>query len=213
MKSNINRINRGQTTNIPFLPASKPVPAVVVLDTCVLISNVLRRVLLRLVDRGLFRPAWSPVIGDEWRRNAARIWAVDSADIAAQWDQLQEDYPDADQGDVGLYKEGLRRSDPKDWHVVAAGRAVRERLPGAEVAVVTRNLKDFNRSELRGFGLGVLDPDELLVRCWLKDPVMVGWSLREIEGDFAAVGREAGPLAEVLRRERLFRLNRLLAAG
>ena len=191
----------------------KPIPSVVVLDTCVLISNVVRRVLLRLVDRGLFRPAWSLVIGDEWRRNAARIWEVDSADIAAQWDQLQVDYPDADQGDVSLYKEGLRRSDPKDWHVVAAGRAVRERLPEADVAVVTRNLKDFNRSELRGLGLGLLDPDELLVRCWRVDAETVAWSLREIANDFAVVGREAGPLAEVLRRERLFRLNRLLAAG
>ena len=206
MKSNI---NRGQTTIIPVLAVPKPVPAVVVLDTCVLISNVVRRVLLRLVDRGLFQPAWSHVIGDEWRRNAARIWEVDPADIAAQWDQLQRDYPDADMGDVSVYKEGLRRSDPKDWHVVAAARAVLGRCPGSEVAVMTRNLKDFNRSELRGFGLGLLDPDELLVRCWLKDAAMVGWSLREIEGDFAAVGREAGPLGEVLRRERLFRLNRL----
>ncbi len=206
MKSNI---NRGQTPIIPVLAVPKPVPAVVVLDTCVLISNVVRRVLLRLVDRGLFRPAWSPVIGDEWQRNAARIWEVDPADIAAQWDQLQRDYPDADMGDVSVYKEGLRRSDPKDWHVVAAARAVLGRCPGSEVAVVTRNLKDFNRSELRGFGLGLLDPDELLVRCWLKDAALVEWSLREIEGDFAAVGREAGPLAEVLRRERLFRLNRL----
>ena len=188
----------------------KPIPSVVVLDTCVLISNVVRRVLLRLVDRGLFQPAWSLVIGDEWRRNAARIWEVDAADIAAQWEQLQRDYPDADQGDVSLYKEGLRRSDPKDWHVVAAGRAVRERLPEADVAVVTRNLKDFNRSELRGLGLGLLDPDELLVRCWRVDAETVAWSLGEIMNDFAAVGREAEPLAEVLKRERLFRLNRLL---
>ena len=46
-------------------------PDVVVLDTCVLISNVLRRMLLRLATEGCFRVAWSSVIGDEWCRNAA----------------------------------------------------------------------------------------------------------------------------------------------
>ena len=193
----------------------KPVPAVAVLDTCVLISNVVRRVLLRLVDQGLFRPAWSPVIGDEWCRNAARIWEVDPDEIARQWAQLQNDYPDADQGDISVYKAGLKRSDPKDWHVVAAGRAARKKSPSpsVEVAVVTRNIKDFNRSELRSLGLVLLDPDELLVRCWQHDQHAVGGALMKISDDFHAVGREAGPLEEILRKERLFRLNRLLAVA
>lgn len=197
----------------PVQALIKPVPAVAVLDTCVLISNVVRRVLLRLVDQGLFRPAWSPVIGDEWCRNAARIWEVDPDEIAQQWAQLQNDYPDADQGDISVYKQGLKRSDPKDWHVVAAGKAVREKLPSVEVAVVTRNIKDFNRSELRGLGLVLLDPDELLVRCWQRDQRAVSGALINIEEDFQAVGREAGPLEEILKKERLFRLNRLFAVA
>ena len=191
--------------------AVKPVPDIAVLDTCVLISNVVRRLLLRLADHGMFRPAWSPVIGDEWCRNAARLWEVERDEIQLQWAQLQTAYPDADQGDIASYKEGLKRSDPKDWHVVAAARAARARLPAHEVAVVTRNIKDFNRSELRGFGLVLLDPDDLLVRCWQNDQQAVADALGKIDEDFQAVGREAGPLDEVLKKERLFRLNRLFA--
>src|SRR3546814_16025370 len=55
---------------------------------------------------------------------------------------------------------------PKDWHVVAAGRSVLARQPQANVAIVTRNIRDFNRSELRGVGLDLLDPDQMLLRCW-----------------------------------------------
>src|SRR3546814_7369371 len=64
-------------------------PEVIVLDTCVLISNVLRRAFLHLAAQGCFELAWSPVIGDEWRRNAARLWGVSDADIGDQWDALQ----------------------------------------------------------------------------------------------------------------------------
>ncbi|WP_346726955.1 PIN domain-containing protein [Pusillimonas minor] len=189
----------------------KPLPDIIVIDTCVLISNVVRRLLLRLVDNGLFRPAWSPIIGDEWRRNAARLWDASPDDIQTQWGDLQVAYPDADQGDVSEFKEGLKRSDPKDWHVVAAARKVRERIGPASIAVVTRNIKDFNRAELRGLGLMLLDPDELLTRCWQQNADVVTSALLKIESDFEAVGRVSGPIDEVLKRERLFRLKRLLA--
>src|SRR3546814_7980339 len=40
----------------------------------------------------------------------------------------------------------------RSWHVIAAGRAALAAKPDARVAVLTRNLKDFNRSELRHLG-------------------------------------------------------------
>src|SRR3546814_16610220 len=117
-------------------------------DSCVLMSSVLLRALRQLAGQGFFELAGSPVSGDEWRRNAARLWGVSDADIGDQWDALQLAFPLADQGDVTEFKAGLRRSDPKDWHVVAAGRSVLARQPQANVAIVTRNIRDFNRSEL-----------------------------------------------------------------
>ncbi len=184
-------------------------PETLVLDTCVLISNVLRRALLRLAAQGCFELAWSPVIGDEWRRNAARLWSVSDADVQEQWDALQLAFPLADQGDVTEFKAGLRRSDPKDWHVVAAGRAVLARRPQGGVAIVTRNIRDFNRSELRGLGLELLDPDQLLLRCWQDHPGMMSDLLRKLPDYALAPGRDPEPVEAILRRERLFRLNRL----
>lgn len=187
------------------------VPDFVVLDTCVLISNVLRRLLLRLADQACFQPVWSGVIGDEWRRNVARVWEAEPETIAKEWEALQAAYPAADQGDVAPFKQGLVHSDPKDWHVIAAARAVLARRPAASVAVVTRNLRDFRRSELRRLGVGLMDPDQLLVRCWDRHRESLRSAFELMPLDLAASGRPLEPLEVILRRERLFRVNRLCA--
>lgn len=188
------------------------VPDILVIDTCVLLSNVLRRLLLGLAAQGCFRPAWSGVIGDEWRRNASRIWGVSREDIQAQWDALQVAFPQADQGDVSPYTDGLQRSDPKDWHVIAAALAAQVHGgDGQVVAIVTRNIRDFNRTELRQRGLFLLDPDQLLQRCWQEYPQKVFSLCVGIPVDCARVGHEAESLDSLLRRERLFRFNRLVA--
>lgn len=185
-----------------------PVPAVVVLDTCVLISSVLRRLLLHLAGEGRLQPAWSRVIGEEWRRNAARLWDVPADDVAAQWEALQLSFPLADLGEVGAYKQGLRYSDPKDWHVVAAGRAALARWPGQPAAVLTRNIKDFDRRELRGLGLQLYEPDRYLELCWAAwgEPLRRG--LEELAQELAQI-EGAATLDEVLGRERLYRLRKL----
>lgn len=186
------------------------VPQCVVLDTCVLISNVVRFSVLTLACEGCFSIAWSPIIGDEWRRNAARLWSVDPLIIAEQWESFQTDFPFACQGDVEVFKSGLKRSDPKDWHVVAAGRAVLSHGHHTHVDILTRNIKDFNRSELRQHGLGLLDPDTFLVRCLMQFPQVVCAMLRQLPQSVIAPDRTPDPLPVILKRERLFRLQRLL---
>ncbi|MEO6986977.1 MAG: PIN domain-containing protein [Paralcaligenes sp.] len=183
-------------------------PDIVVVDTCVLISNVLRRLLLRLARQNCFGLAWSPIIGDEWRRTAAHLWEASAADLQAQWEALQAEFPDADQGDISAFKSDLRRSDPKDWHVIAAARAAQARQPQASVAILTRNIKDFNRSELHGLGLALYDPDKFLLQCWQTYPEFLRHSLESISLDFEAVGRHREPIGETLKRERLFRLSK-----
>jgi len=39
-------------------------------------SGILRRLLLRLAEAGVFLPVWTERIGEEWRRNACRIWDI-----------------------------------------------------------------------------------------------------------------------------------------
>ncbi|NYT59737.1 PIN domain-containing protein [Alcaligenaceae bacterium] len=185
------------------------IPQIIVLDTCVLISNVLRQGFLHLAQQGCFEPAWSRIIGDEWCRTAARLWAVDPADIDAQWQALQQDFPCADCGEISTFKEGLQRSDPKDWHVIAAARAAQAARPQASVGIVTRNIRDFNRSELHRLGLVLLDPDQLLLRCQEEHPQQVTTLLDSLPGYAQAPGKPLEPLADILKRERLFRFNKV----
>jgi hypothetical protein len=206
---------------------------IVVIDTCILISNPLRILLLDLGLRGLLKPAWSSVIGDEWRRNAGRLWGVCAEDMSAHWAMMQDQFPKADQGDVSVWKQGLQRSDPKDWHVVAAARAAihdaevrRDALePPASmqsavaggllseqpnVTIVTRNLKDFNRRELRQLGIGLTDPDTLLVRFWQQNRDLMNALLLTLPERVRSPDKPVLALMDLLKRERLFRLNRLM---
>ena len=182
-----------------------------VLDTCVLISNVLRRALLHLAAQDCFEPVWSLVIGDEWRRNAARLWGVDERDILLQWEALQQAFPQADQGDVSAFKTGVQYSDPKDWHVIAAARAVLSQRPGVTVGIVTRNLRDFTRSELRRLNIELLDPDRLMVRCHAQFPQLVAAMLEQLPEYAMAPGRPPASIEAILKRERLFRFNKVCA--
>lgn len=191
------------------MPTSQALPRVLVLDTCVLLSNLLRRWLLRLAQQGCVQPAWSPVIGDEWCRNASKIWGVEPDEILLQWLQLQQDCPDADVGDVHAYKSGLLRSDPKDWHVIAAARKVLESRPDVSVGILTRNLRDFNRSELRGLGISLFDPDTYLLRCWQQYPDLLDAMIQEVPVYAQSIGKPVESIDVILKRERLFRLNRV----
>ncbi len=190
--------------------SSASLPQYVVIDTCVLMSTVLKNLLLRLARAGLFQPIWADYIGEEWRRNASRVWDVPEAEIAAEWQQMQIAFPHANMGIVQQFEEGLHKSDPKDWHVIAAGRAALALYPGAGVGILTRNLRDFNRSELRACGLSLYSPDDFLVKCHDIDADLLIRLLDFIPADATRIGRPQEPLETVLRRERLFRLNALL---
>lgn len=193
------------------LVASHLLPQRVVLDTCVLMSTILKNLLLRLAQSGIFEPVWADYIGQEWRRNASRVWAVSDEDITAQWQDMQTAFPQADMGIVGEFETGLSKSDRKDWHVIAAGRTALALHPGQSVCILTRNLRDFNRSELRLLGLSLLDPDQFLVKCYELNPDLLVQLLALIPDDAVKIGRPREPLETVLKRERLFRLNSLIA--
>jgi len=181
-----------------------------VLDACVLMSSILRPLLLDFAEAGFFRPVWSERIGQEWQRNAARIWKKPPTALAQMWETMQSRFPDACMNALEPYESVLRYSDPKDFHVVAAGLACKARLIGqAPVAVLTWNLKDFNKGELRRQGLQVLDPDRLF-GAWMQDAPEKTRALAERATGYATLLGRDEPLVETLRRERLFRCAKLL---
>jgi hypothetical protein len=126
---------------------------------------------------------------------------------------MQAQFPGADAGDVQPYETGLRYSDPKDHHVIAAALAKRARcgLPRSPtVLVMTWNLKDFNRSEMRRLGVDAFNPDKLLSQWWDQSRDILRSSLQDTPADVTAIGREPEPLEATLHRERLYRLRTLV---
>lgn len=194
----------------PTPDATRPI---LVLDACVLLPGTLRRLLLRLAGHGCFLPAWSHQIADEWLRNAARVWELDRSAFEPDWQAMQQRYPDAMAHDIGHYKAGLTYSDPKDWHVIAAARCMQADRPGQAVGILTRNLKDFNRSELRRLGLFVIDPDRQLAAWWPRHAASIEQALLANEGDADCVDWRPGAPQDILARERLFQLRSMMSAS
>lgn len=196
-----------------MITTAAPAPFIV-LDACVLMSGILRRLLLRLAEAGVFIPVWTERIGEEWRRNASRIWDIPPEVLAEFWADMNARFPAANEADTQVYEASLRYSDPKDFHVIAAGLARRARCGLQQppvVQIATWNLKDFNRSELRRQGLDVYNPDRMLAQWWQDDPDRMRRAVAQIPDDYIALGREPEPIATTLHRERLYRLKNQIA--
>jgi predicted nucleic acid-binding protein len=134
----------------------------VVLDTCVLVPMPLCDTLLRLAEEpSLYVPKWSDDILRELRSTLMKMgYAPAQAErrIAA----MNAAFEDAK---VTGYEDLVPAlaNDPKDRHVLAA--AVR---CGAH-AIVTANVKHFPPESTAPYDVGVLTPDEFLVRQFYRD--------------------------------------------
>jgi predicted nucleic acid-binding protein len=130
-----------------------------VLDASILYSAALRDLVLSLAANGLYRPAWSGLIHDEWMRNViANHGAAAAIQAYATRTRQRMDtfFPDALVDGFQALIAGLALPDPKDHHVLAAAIHV-----GAAV-IVTYNLRDFPASKLAKFGIEPWHPDELV---------------------------------------------------
>ena len=178
-----------------------------VLDACVLMSGLLRPLLLNLAQAGLLVPLWTDKIGQEWQRNAARLWPIEPELLQNEWQLMQEQFPRSNMGDVTAFETDLRRTDRKDKHVAAAGIAAVARQVAQPISVLTWNLKDFSRSELRKQQLGLIDPDRLLSQWWATEsPLLQQHIDATIKELFITGRRQPEPVVAMLKRDRLFRL-------
>jgi len=145
---------------------------VALLDASVLHPWVVCDLLLRLAERGLYRPAWSSEILDElvdslterrpehaerFRRRRERMEAAFAEAMAERPERFMSAVPD--------------EVDPGDRHVVAAAFAAR-----ADV-IVTNNVRHFAADRLAKSGLLVQTADEFLIHQWWLDPDAVNEEL------------------------------------
>lgn len=130
-----------------------------VLDASILYSAALRDLVLSLAANGLYRPAWSKLIHDEWMRSVITNHgggAAIQAHVDLTRQRMDTVFPDALVDGFQALIAGLSLPDPKDRHVLAAA------IHAGAAVILTYNLRDFPSSELAKFGIEAWHPDEFV---------------------------------------------------
>lgn len=163
---------------------------VALLDASVLHPWVVCDLLLRLAERGLYRPAWSAEILDELVESL-----IDRKPEHAERFRRRREHMEAAFAEAMMQQPGRFMSvvpdevDAGDRHVVAAAFAAR-----ADV-IVTDNIRHFAPERLAESGLLVQSADEFLVHQWWLDPQGV---VDELAAMAAATSRPALSVQRVL---------------
>jgi predicted nucleic acid-binding protein len=163
-----------------------------VLDADVLHPAVASDLILRLVERGLFRAVWSPHILDELRRSLVRR-GVDPVRVERRIRAMTDAFEEAMVEDVEPFLPAVPEAvDEGDRHVVAAALAARAD------GIVTRNVRHFPAEPIEALGIEVQELDEFLVNQWTLDPDAVIDVLRAMEEDRARPPRTVPEILQAL---------------
>ena len=114
--------------------------------------------MLRLAERGLFRPIWSEKVIDEAQIALETIHpGVDQNRFRYRFASMNEAFDDALVTGWEPLTTGLALPDPGDAHVLAAA------ILGRADVIVTQNLKDFPSEVLSPFGIDAVSTDDFLL--------------------------------------------------
>jgi hypothetical protein len=142
-----------------------------VLDACVLVPVSLADTLLRIAEKGLYRPLWSGRILAEAQGAIEEIRP--GTDAAKRFAVMSHAFADAMvPGWEGL-QDAISLPDPDDRHVVAAA------IHGGAHGIITANLADFPASALGPLGLEAVHPDDFLLDQFDLSPSTVLQVIRE----------------------------------
>lgn len=173
-----------------------------VLDACVLVPPVLRDCLLSVAAAGAYAPLWSDRILAEWALAARKHGRDDGPVIAA----ARAQFPQAMVPPAPGLEARLHLPDDGDIHVLAAA------ITGSADCLVTWNAADFPRGTLASEGVERRDPDGVLWQLWSHDPERIGAALERVRAKAEAMAGAPVALAPMLKRAKLTRLARAVAA-
>lgn len=128
----------------------------VFLDTCVLYPATLCDTLLRVAERGAYRPHWSNDVLEELRRNLALILTVGPEGADRRVAAMRGAFEDALVTGYDTLVP-VMTCHPKDAHVVAAA------VVSECQVIVTFNLKDFPPGSVKVHHLEAVHPDDFLL--------------------------------------------------
>jgi predicted nucleic acid-binding protein len=130
----------------------------VALDACVLFPAPIRDLLLHLASVDLYQPKWSDLIQEEWSRNLLKKRPdLNATQLKRTIKEMNRAFPDANVTDFESKIEGLTLPDPGDLHVLAMAIHSQARM------IVTFNLKDFPKKQLREFHIEPRHPDNFIL--------------------------------------------------
>lgn len=178
-----------------------------VLDACVLYPTVMREVLLGVAERGGFRPVWSDRILEEWARAARKIVPGGEAQARGEIALMHAAWPDACNPAAPGIEGRLWLPDPADRHVLAVA------IAASADGIVTLNARDFPRGTLAGEGLRRVDPDGLLMELWQAGDGDVAAAAEAVRARASAISGQPWGMRVLLKKARLPRLGKALAAG
>ena len=178
----------------------------VLLDACVLYPTVMREMLLGAARAGCYEPLWSERILEEWARAAARLGPEGEALARGEIALLSARWPRAGVAVRAGTEARLWLPDANDLHVLAAA------IDGHADLLVTTNAGDFPRHVLAEEGLSRADPDAFLLGLHAARPEALEQVAREVRAEAERLSGAAWPLRKLLRKARLPRLGKALAA-
>lgn len=123
-----------------------------------MVPNALCDTLLRLAERGFFRPLWSQQILNEVKHAVLTLHPdLDEGRVQARLDAMNGAFPDAQVVGWEQTCAGLDLPDSNDRHVLAAA------IKGGAQSLVTFNLKDFPDEALTATNVEAVHPDNFLL--------------------------------------------------
>ncbi|WP_130865876.1 PIN domain-containing protein [Acidipropionibacterium timonense] len=182
------------------------------LDTCVLVPIVQADTLLRLAEKGLYRPIWSARIMDELVSAIERVHPHLPPGAASRRSaQMNRAFPDACVRAARSPIEDLVLPDDGDINVLEAA------IRGRADVIVTDNLKDFPESALAPFDLEAQSADEFLGNQLDLDPDATMIALAEqsaatrnptmtVEAILTRIARATAPQFARAARSQLWRI-------
>lgn len=179
----------------------------VVLDACVLYPTVLRDILLKVAQAGLYQPVWSDRILEEWARATRKLGPGAETVARGEIAVVRDAFPRAATPERPEIEARLLLPDPNDRHVLATA------IASHADAILTFNAGDFPRHLLAEEGLARLDPDGFLRDLWLRQPEAVATAVDAVRREAERLSGESWPVRRLLKKAGLPRLGKALEQG
>lgn len=131
---------------------------VAVCDACVLYPVLLRGLLVRLAQAGLYQARWTDAILEELARSIKKNrLAVDAESLRRMCEGLNKRVKNALIRGFEHWITSVKLPDPNDRHVVAAA------IHSKSTLIVTFNMKDFPAESLLQWNIEAVHPDQFLL--------------------------------------------------